>query len=63
MSDEWIRRVFMVFLCITLLLSGYLFFASVIRNDVKANSIKTWEFPMLLALTFDNLYVFKTSVF
>lgn len=63
MRDDWVRRVFTLSLLITLLLSGYLFFASVMKNDVKANSLRTWEFPMLLALMFDNLYVFQCTVF
>jgi len=61
-NDDWVRRIFMMFLSITLVLSGYLFFSSVWNNEVKANSIKTWEFPMLLALFFDNVYVFNTTL-
>jgi len=52
-KQDLIYQVFVLFLTVTLLLSSFLFFRSIYLQD---KSINTWEFPMLLALLFDNVY-------
>ena len=52
-------QIFLLFLTVTLLLSGALFFRAIVSNDkAEQSTVKTWEFPMLLALLFDNIYIF-----
>lgn len=58
--DEIAYQLFTLFLFITMLLSGYLFFRSI---QIKSKGyVNSWQFPMLLALMFDHVYVFHGFV-
>ena len=57
-TDKYLHLLFTFFLLLALLLSFYFFIITVVLNKDKHRSIfTTWQFPMLLAVFMDVLYV------
>ena len=57
---KYIINTFKIILIITLLLSLYFFIDVVILKNTNYRSIfSTWQFPVLLAVYLDTLYIFQ----
>ena len=60
MKYFFLQRIFQLALFMTLLLSVYIFIQTMIFNHNNKNKrlFNTWQFPMLLALFLDTLYIY-----
>ena len=60
MNNIYFQRIFQFSLFFTLLLSFIIFFQTVILKDDRGSKkmFNTWQFPMLLALFLDTLYIY-----
>jgi hypothetical protein len=60
MKPDFFANLFNFSLFITLILSLYIFVRSLFFNDNdKRRIFSTWQFPMLLALYIDAIYILK----
>jgi hypothetical protein len=60
MKPDFFSNLFNFSLFITLILSFYIFLRSLFFNDNdKKRIFSTWQFPMLLALYVDAIYILK----
>lgn len=60
MKADFFNNLFNFSLLITLILSFYIFVRSLFFNDNdKRRIFSTWQFPMLLALYIDAIYILK----
>jgi hypothetical protein len=60
MKPDFFSNLFNFSLFITLILSFYIFVRSLFFNDNdKKRIFSTWQFPMLLALYIDAIYILK----
>ena len=60
MKPDFFSNLFNFSLFITLILSFYIFVRSLFFNDNdKRRIFSTWQFPMLLALYIDAIYILK----
>ena len=60
MKHDFFANLFNFSLFITLILSFYIFVRSLFFNDNdKRRIFSTWQFPMLLALYIDAIYILK----
>jgi hypothetical protein len=57
---DYFYDIFTILLLLTLLFSFYIFIRALFFNDSSKRRIfSTWQFPMLLALYIDQIYVIK----